>query len=728
MFAVELASAPTADVWVQFVSDTPAEGKTTPDPTTLRFKPASWKSAQYVTVTGVDDDVDDGDIPYGIAVSVTSDDPAYGTLEVDAIAAMSRDDDTAEVALVALDGELITSESRGTARLAVRLKSEPLLEVKLGFASSDPSEGTVFPEQLTFTASDWSSPKLVTVQGVDDRVQDGAVKYELQVTVDSADAKYAALTVPSLELSNSDDDVAAVVVAPQSGVEVSEYGTSASLSFVLSAAPTAPVTVPLSVSDETEAGLSAAQVVFGPDDWSQPKTVEVTGLGDAESDGDVAFTIVTGKVVSEDGAFDGIDPPDVAGTNQDAPVERVSVASAGAASDGDNYSASISGDGRYVAFLSSASNLVPSVGPPSEFSEHVYRFDRVTRETRLVSKNSLGLPGNGDCDTPVIATGGDVVVFVSRATNLVSTALAPNTMRVYLRDLVNNTTELVAVTSSETALSGMSLAPAVSADGRYVAFLSTAKLDVGDAGDDRDVFLRDRGAGTTTQLTVGINSAGASSNWGPTLSEDGRWLAFDSGAWLVSPGTGKRNVYMLDRQATPGAWTLLSKTSSAQAWSGCAVLSGDGSTVVFQSDARDLVTGDGTQQSDFFARTLNPAAIQRCTVAKNGGELDAPPYLPPSVSRDGKLVSFLTIASNTPERVADSSSTRHGYVRDLLAGTTRRVTLAWDGELANAGTDDLMLSADGRWVAFSTEATNLIPDDANHERDVFVARVPSPSP
>ena len=171
-FTVMLESEPVADVTISLSSSETTEG--TVSPTSLTFAPTAWNTPQTVTVTGVDDDVADGDLTYTIVTAAVSTDPVYDGLDPADVSVTNTDDDTAGVTLTPTTG-LVTTEDGGTATFTVVLDSEPVADVTIGLSSSDTTEGTVSPTSLTFTAANWNEAQTVTVTGVDDAVEDGTL-------------------------------------------------------------------------------------------------------------------------------------------------------------------------------------------------------------------------------------------------------------------------------------------------------------------------------------------------------------------------------------------------------------------------------------------------------------------------------------------------------------------------------------------------------------------------
>jgi len=313
-FTVVLNSRPTANVIIGLTSSNATEG--TVLPASVTFTPPNWNVPQTVTATGVDDDVDDGDIAYTVVTAAaTSTDANYDGLDPDDADATNSDDDTAGVTISVISGP--TTEAGGTATFTVVLDSEPIADVTIGLSSDDTTEGTVSPASLTFTPANWDDSQTVTVTGVDDDLADGSVAYTINTSAaTSTDAKYDGLDPGDVDATNADDDTAGITVSGISG-STTEVGGTATFMVVLNTQPTVAVTVGLSSSDTTEGTVLPASLTFTPTDWDTPQAATVAGADDAVADGPVAYTIVTAPAASTDANYDGLDPDDVGLTNTD---------------------------------------------------------------------------------------------------------------------------------------------------------------------------------------------------------------------------------------------------------------------------------------------------------------------------------------------------------------------------------------------------------------------------
>lgn len=286
----------------------------------------------------------------------------------------------------------------------------------------------------------------------------------------------------------------------------------------------------------------------------------------------------------------------------DSPVEaastvRISVGPNGEQANGASRTPAISGDGRYVVFESSATNLV--AGDTNNASD-IFVFDRQTATTTRVSVSSGGAPANGSSSRPAISGDGRIVVFESLATNLGGTGLTGYVAQVFAHDRQTGETVLVSRSTGGTPGDSSSIWPAVSADGRVVAFLSSARNLVGsDTNDWQDVFVHDRVTGETTRVSVASNGAQGTpptNQWmdlaqAVSLSADGRHVAFAVRTKGLVPGdtNDDSDVFLHDR--LHGETLRVSETAQgigADAYSMTPVVSGDGAHVLFMTRSSNL--------------------------------------------------------------------------------------------------------------------------------------------
>jgi hypothetical protein len=302
-FTVVLTSQPTANVTLGVASNDASEG--TAAPASLTFTSANWNVAQTVTVTGVDDAIDDGNIAYSIVTAAaTSSDPLYAGINPPDVAVSNTDNDTAGITVNPTSG-LVTTEAGGTASFTVVLASQPTANVSLGISSSDTSEGTAAPASLTFTSANWNVAQTVTVTGVDDAIDDGNIAYSIvTAAATSGDPLYAGINPPDVAVSNTDNDTAGVVVTESGGgTAVTEGSTTDSYTVVLSSEPTADVTI--AITTGTQFSVSPGSLIFTPANWNVARTVTVSAVDDNVVEGPQTGPL-SHAASSADPAYNGI--------------------------------------------------------------------------------------------------------------------------------------------------------------------------------------------------------------------------------------------------------------------------------------------------------------------------------------------------------------------------------------------------------------------------------------
>jgi Tol biopolymer transport system component len=389
-------------------------------------------------------------------------------------------------------------------------------------------------------------------------------------------------------------------------------------------------------------------------------------------------------------------------------TQRVSISSDGTPANDRSGQPDISDDGRFVAFTSAASNLVD--GDTNDALD-VFLHDRARGVTERLSVADDARQGDGDSFAPAISGDGRVVAFVSLATTLVPAAAGRQ--HVYVRDVGAGVTELVSVATDGSVADGDSDHPAISADGRTVAFTSSAS-NLAPEHPDGGLFVHDRDSGATTWIADGTR---------PSLSGDGRLVAFG--------GTGPVAavfVHDRDRGATEEV-SVASDGTPADRDSDWPSLAADGLSVAFGSLAGNLVT-DAHDGWDVYVHDRPGGATE--LVSRGGGGSAGDDFsLFPAMSARGRHVAFSSLASNLVE--GDTHVGWSLFVRDRDGGDTRRVPVS-------SGPQDLAsfehaLSDDGRHVAFTSVATVVldgveagvegIDGEPNGFEEVFVHTVPA---
>jgi Tol biopolymer transport system component len=327
----------------------------------------------------------------------------------------------------------------------------------------------------------------------------------------------------------------------------------------------------------------------------------------------------------------------------------VSVAAGGAAADDGSYDPALSADGRYVAFRSSATNLVP--GDTNASSDIFVRDLRQSVTTRQ-SVSASGAEADLNSYAPAISADGRWLAFESFADNLVG----GDTNRrddVFERDLQTGHTSRVSVANDGRQGDKMSSSPSLSADGRYVAFDSWARNLTGDDRNEwSDVFVRDTGGATTTLVSAGFKGPAAdNSSYGPSISDDGTKVAFESAATNVVPhDQGFRDVFVRDLVRRSTVRVSGQDGKRLDGFSSDAALSGDGRWVTFQSANSRLLAGDGNGVSDVVVVNLASGAAWRASSAASATRDSDDPSGYPAISGDGAIVAFESTAGNLVPR------------------------------------------------------------------------------
>ncbi len=322
--SIFLSSKPSSFVTIALTSKVPTEATVPGAP--LIFTSATWDTPQVVEITGVNDTKVDGDVAFALeAIVSATDDEAYKSATPVTVSGVNRDDDKAAIVISPLTG-LSVIESGTTTTFAVSLTAEPKANVTIAVASSDVSEVSVSPSVVEFTPANWSTPKVVTLTGVDDAISDGPKVVTITTApAVSSDLAYSGQNPDDVAVTNVDNDMAGFAVTPTSGLSVSETGTTATFTVALLTKPTASVTFPIASSAVSAATVSPASLTFTTTNYATPQTVTITGVDDQLADGLQNFTIVLGAATSTDSNYNGANPADVSGATIDDDIAGVTV-------------------------------------------------------------------------------------------------------------------------------------------------------------------------------------------------------------------------------------------------------------------------------------------------------------------------------------------------------------------------------------------------------------------
>ncbi len=338
--------------------------------------------------------------------------------------------------------------------------------------------------------------------------------------------------------------------------------------------------------------------------------------------------------------------------------------------------------------------------------------------TALVSANSAGEQGNGTSTLPFISADGKQVAFESLATNLTSDTVNGTDSQVFLRNLTNNTRALISKSTGGAVGLGDSTAPTISSDGTLIAFESTA-TNLDGTTTETQIFLRNTSSNTTILISKNTSGdQGTGNSEAPYISADGKFVTFQSSATNLDGTTTGTQVFL--RDLSNNTTTLISKNDAdtqGDGTSGAPSISADGAVVAFQSDSSNFDSGfTGTQ---IYVRDRNSGTTTLVSKDNSGSHGNGTSVIP-IISADGRYVVF---TSNSTNLVVGTITQTHVYLHDRTLKTTSLLSRAQDGTEGNGLSYGAFISPDGRYVAFTSQATNLIANDNNGWTDIFVRDV-----
>jgi Tol biopolymer transport system component len=402
-------------------------------------------------------------------------------------------------------------------------------------------------------------------------------------------------------------------------------------------------------------------------------------------------------------------------------VERVSVRWGNVAPNADIRGVSVSGNGRYVAFYSAADNLVSG---DTNGSYDVFVYDRQFETIELISVAIDGGPTNSSSTAPSISGGGRYVAFASTADNIVESCCGTD---ILVRDRVAGTTRRLSFGpgGSETDLTASS--PSISDNGTVVAYVANAtNLVAGDTNGTHDIFVHVEGADPPIRR-ISVASNGAEANdfsFYASVSADGTHVAFQSRADNLVPGdtNGVPDIFV-HNLASGQTERVNVANDGAQAnnhsFGEGNAISADGNLVVFRSAASNLVgSADTNGTNDVFIRNRAAGTTQLVSVASDGAQANAYAFTPIALSANGDHVVFSSEATNLVP--GDTNGIRDLFLHTISSGTTVRIDVAADDTQADQPAGTAALSADGSVIAFASPATTLVADETNAFENLFV--------
>ncbi len=315
-FTVALDHPPTSDVLIPLSSSEPSEGMVSPS--SLTFTPLNWHIPQTVTVTGVDDGMDDGDVGYLIRLeSVVSSDTRYNALDFDDVPITNLNDDRT-VSITASDavaGEYNLDKGEYTVSLNQSSSQTLVVNYSISGSAVPGVDYDVLGGSITIPAGSLSAS--FQISPVDDQLVEGN---ENVVVTLAAGAYYEVGALSSAEVIIGDDDSAGIIVSPSTGLTTTESGGTSQFSVVLTSQPSDDVMIAVISSDLTEGVSVISSLIFTPADWSIARTVTVAGVDDEVDDGDVGYFITLASPVSLDLDYSNLAPVDISFSNRDDDV------------------------------------------------------------------------------------------------------------------------------------------------------------------------------------------------------------------------------------------------------------------------------------------------------------------------------------------------------------------------------------------------------------------------
>lgn len=400
---------------------------------------------------------------------------------------------------------------------------------------------------------------------------------------------------------------------------------------------------------------------------------------------------------------------------------RMSVSTAGVQGNGWTHYGDVTANGS-VVFASDATNLV--TGDTNDFRD-IFIRNPVTGITQRLSVSSADAQANGDSYNPAISNDGRYVVFGSTATNLVLSDTNGKS-DLFLHDrTTGNTTRISVATDGTQGDDNSSPAnlgsPRISPDGRYIAYLSLAtNLVTGDTNGKVDAFMRDRVAGTTARASISATGAQPNSLMNECSVCNTSWVAFDTAANNLSAEdtNGTWDVYV---KFWPLNLLLRSYSATLIPGNGPSIapsLSAEGTMLAFSSTSTNFVANDTNGTHDVFLRDLSgPATISRASSTPEGVAANGSSSYP-DLSGTGQYVAYSSNATNLVADDTNGQSDIFGWT--LGAATVQRLSVSSRGAQGNWGSYNPRVSANGRYVCFVSDSNSLVADDTNGNADIFL--------
>jgi len=397
-------------------------------------------------------------------------------------------------------------------------------------------------------------------------------------------------------------------------------------------------------------------------------------------------------------------------------TERVSIHTDLSQANNNSISSDISADGRFIVFDSIANNLVPE---DNNAVWDIFLRDRLTGTTTRLSQG-MSAEANGNSYFPAISDNGRFVVFSSDANNLVPDD-TNETADVFLFDLLQQQLTRISVSSTGVEADGKNTVPMISATGDFIVYQSVATnlIDGQSLSGIEQVYLYHRSSGETQLISASNGIPGNGSSTHASINAAGTLVVFDSASdnLLSGDSNGVEDIYMKNLQT--GTLVRISDPVAGQANGGSTTpsLSADGSVVLFQSNATNLVDGDTNGFRDVFAYPIDTQQLERVSVSSSGAQAANYTLGRPDVSADGRYVVFYTAAAL---ETGKNPLTWDIFLRDRINASTSLVSMNDQSIAGDFSSFEPAISAGGNYVVFGSEAENLVSDDNNGVWDIFL--------
>jgi hypothetical protein len=412
-------------------------------------------------------------------------------------------------------------------------------------------------------------------------------------------------------------------------------------------------------------------------------------------------------------------------------VTRVSLASDGSAPTDASGTSSVSADGNLVVFTSTAA-LTPGVNETGD--DFVYLRNVSANTTTLISKAPDGSQPNAKAAEPEISSNGQFIVYSSPASNLPGAANNNGEPNIFLYNISTDTTTLISQGLAGAPADSSSSTPTISSDGTKIAFLSNAdNLVANDTNQASDIFVYNTTTSTMSRVSTDSgNNQVLGASYSPALAAGGGYVAFVSdSANLISNDTNNIADVFLKNLSTGSVQRLSVSTAGLQAdgKSGRIAIDSDGQWVAFESSANNLVSGDtynlnpsaNPDLTEIFLRDVADNITTRISVGANNLQANGV-STKPAISANGRFVTYTSAATNLIASDANGKTDIFLYDRTVPTAAPRRISSGPNDTEANDDSDDSSISGDANaeFITFRSNATNLVASDQNGVGDIFL--------